>query len=126
MHFLGMIEKHGDTYGCSCVMYVFVGAFCSEDFDGCADNPCMGVSNCTDMSAWEQTALGRAFTCSQCPDGYEMNDNVCVGALNTMAILSTHTHLTTHGLHKTSLRYYQYILYCYLVLTYPKIENVEY
>jgi len=82
-------------------MYL-LGAFCNEDFDGCADNPCMGVSNCTDTSASEQTALGRAFTCSQCPDGYEMNDNICVGALNNphtyiqVAILSTHTHLTTH------------------------------
>ena len=58
---------------------VFAGESCSEDFDGCEDTPCTAGTNCTDLSPTQEETLGTPFNCSQCPQGYEDNDGICVG-----------------------------------------------
>ena len=58
------------------------------DFNGCGDGPCMAGTNCTDLTPEEEAAQGAAFTCSQCPQGYEDNDGVCVGTSHLIVMLN--------------------------------------
>ncbi|KAI0233502.1 hypothetical protein LSAT2_016254 [Lamellibrachia satsuma] len=65
------------TVACNCTVG-WTGEHCDMDFDGCGDGPCTAGTNCTDLTPEEEAAKGAAFTCSQCPQGYEDNDGVCV------------------------------------------------
>ncbi|KAI0209335.1 hypothetical protein LSAT2_005978 [Lamellibrachia satsuma] len=62
---------------CNCTVG-WTGESCDEDFDGCGDGPCTAGTNCTDLTPEEEAAQGSTFNCSQCPEGYEDNDGVCV------------------------------------------------
>ncbi|KAK2167442.1 hypothetical protein NP493_1275g00055 [Ridgeia piscesae] len=62
---------------CNCTVG-WTGDSCEEDFDGCGDGPCTAGTNCTDFTPAQEAAQDRAFSCSECPGGYEDNDGVCV------------------------------------------------
>ena len=69
------------SYSINIMIHAFVlkGDYCDEDQDGCADNPCSPVQNCTDLTPSEAENLGRGFSCSECPDGYTDNNGICIG-----------------------------------------------
>ncbi|KAI0231854.1 hypothetical protein LSAT2_017799 [Lamellibrachia satsuma] len=56
----------------------WTGEFCDDNFDGCADTPCMMGTTCTDVHPVEHAQTGKAFFCSMCPKGYEKNYGICV------------------------------------------------
>ena len=61
---------------------IFTGDECNVDFDGCAATPCSLGRECTDVSAADHLANGKAFTCAGCPDGYTANaEDNCDGKL---------------------------------------------
>ena len=60
-------------------VFILKGNYCNNDQDGCADNPCSPVQNCTDLLPSEAEKLGRGFNCSECPDGYTDNNGICIG-----------------------------------------------
>ena len=45
------------------------GENCTEDINGCADNPCLN-STCIDIAADEEVDLSYVCTTVTCPDGY--------------------------------------------------------
>lgn len=55
------------------------GVDCELDVNACADYPCPLGRNCTDLSAVEESRIGRGYNCSDCPYGYEDVDNKCQG-----------------------------------------------
>jgi len=65
-----------------CVLQIIViaGDSCTEDIDGCQDNPCTEHTNCTDLTPADQVAKNRAYECSECPEGYTDDDGTCVGS----------------------------------------------
>ena len=65
--------------GAELSLNIFTGSTCSEDFDGCADNPCTMKTNCSDLTPAEHVAQNKAFTCSECPAGYALDADICVG-----------------------------------------------
>ena len=58
---------------------LFSGDFCEDDIDGCADSPCSALQDCTNLTPEQEALLGRGFTCSECPDGYDEIGGLCVG-----------------------------------------------
>lgn len=64
----------------------FVGSRCADDFDGCGDNPCTERTNCTDLTPSEHKAQGKAYKCSECPNGYIDDDGTCVGSYDHMNV----------------------------------------
>ena len=56
-----------------------LGNYCEIDKDGCADSPCSPVQNCTDLIPEDEQFFGRGFNCSECPDGYNDLDGICIG-----------------------------------------------
>lgn len=56
---------------------------CDEDYDGCANRPCLTGTECFDLTPEEQVAAGKAFNCSSCPEGYaeDFTDFNCIGEL---------------------------------------------
>ncbi|KAK2181215.1 hypothetical protein NP493_406g02023 [Ridgeia piscesae] len=56
----------------------YAGTSCADNFDGCQDNPCTMLTNCTDLSPSEQATQNKAFTCSECPTGYIDDYGICV------------------------------------------------
>ena len=70
----------------------FQGDYCTEDIDGCLDNPCgcLTAENCTgadtvctDVAAADYMEDGPEFRCGPCNDGYERrlegDDGECTG-----------------------------------------------
>ena len=58
-----------------------LGADCSEDKNGCDNNPCTR-SYCVDLEPAEEQEYGRSFDCGPCADGYyrpEDSFNDCIG-----------------------------------------------
>ncbi|XP_078330906.1 uncharacterized protein LOC111125451 isoform X2 [Crassostrea virginica] len=55
----------------------YTGVDCELDVNACADYPCPLGRNCTDLSAVEESRIGRGYNCSDCPYGYEDVDNKC-------------------------------------------------
>ncbi|KAK3250367.1 hypothetical protein CYMTET_40248, partial [Cymbomonas tetramitiformis] len=48
-----------------------------EDADGCLAAPCLPERECVDVAAAEEAALGVAFSCGPCPDGYALVGDRC-------------------------------------------------
>ena len=59
---------------------ILVGSSCAEDFDGCQDNPCTKLTNCTDLTPAEQETQNTAYKCSECPKGFFDDDGTCIGS----------------------------------------------
>ena len=71
---------------------VFSGSRCTDDFDGCEDNPCTVGTSCTDLTPAEHVTQGRAYVCTDCPSGYVDDDGTCVGSCERISFrLSTST-----------------------------------
>uniref|UniRef100_A0A2C9JE70 Cubilin n=1 Tax=Biomphalaria glabrata TaxID=6526 RepID=A0A2C9JE70_BIOGL len=54
------------------VQFVCSDLNCDKDKDGCTNKPCPDGTNCTDVSAEEESQTGHAFNCSNCPSGFEL------------------------------------------------------
>ncbi|XP_013402401.2 LOW QUALITY PROTEIN: uncharacterized protein LOC106168022 [Lingula anatina] len=59
---------------CECALG-YTGDDCSIDLDGCLANPCPQDVNCTDVPAPLHSSSGVAFTCSDCPSGFTLDNN---------------------------------------------------
>ena len=77
-------EMHYVKLIINCGYCLVLGESCELDKDGCADGPCSSAQNCTDLTPAEEQARGIAFECSECPDGYDDVNGICVGKLDTM------------------------------------------
>ena len=55
------------------------GARCYADEDGCAESPCVAGASCIDLKPAEAKKQGRGYRCSNCPDGYHLDNGLCVG-----------------------------------------------
>ena len=54
---------------------------CKDQFDGCAENPCEDLgTNCTDLTPEEEAQNNGTtrYRCD-CPTGYVLDNNNCVG-----------------------------------------------
>ncbi|XP_023930883.1 fibrillin-1 [Lingula anatina] len=54
----------------------YTGNDCEQEVDGCANNPCPAVANCTDLTPAQEVAQNRSFICT-CPSGYETLGSKC-------------------------------------------------
>ncbi|XP_059148172.1 fibrillin-1-like [Physella acuta] len=57
---------------CNCDLG-YTGVDCDQDVDGCVGNPC--PTACIDAPASQQQVTGTAYTCTNCPAGYLLNQN---------------------------------------------------
>ncbi|XP_059158121.1 uncharacterized protein LOC131942326 [Physella acuta] len=48
---------------------------CELDKDGCASNPCLQESSCTDVAASVEELSGQSYICSTCPPGFHLGSN---------------------------------------------------
>ncbi|XP_059158120.1 mucin-like protein [Physella acuta] len=48
---------------------------CELDKDGCASNPCLQESSCTDVEASVEELSGQSYICSVCPPGFHLAMN---------------------------------------------------
>lgn len=71
------VRRISDNYAeATCVCETqYSGLNCEKDKDGCANRPCPEQTTCTDLSAEEELATGKAYNCSDCPDGLRLNPN---------------------------------------------------
>ena len=60
------------------VFLLLSGDYCESDMDGCQDNPCTQGTNCTDVTPAEQVTNDKSYTCSDCPEGTEDNEGICL------------------------------------------------
>lgn len=58
---------------------IYTGQDCENDTDGCAASPCAQGRTCVDISAEDEAVLGRGYNCSDCPAGYNLDDEKCEG-----------------------------------------------
>lgn len=59
---------------------LYAGEECEIDINGCADNPCQGMSEtCMDVSPEEEQTTHIAYDCQTCSAGFAYNDGACDG-----------------------------------------------
>ncbi|KAK7093001.1 hypothetical protein V1264_008666 [Littorina saxatilis] len=71
------LSSQNFAYGsCNCTIG-WDGDDCEDDFDGCAQDPCIPGQDCTDVPAANHSITGVAYTCSACPTGYNLTGGKC-------------------------------------------------
>ena len=53
--------------------FIVTGNDCEDDYDACEESPCDVHQICTDLTPQQQGGSDAGYTCSGCPDGFDVD-----------------------------------------------------